>query len=561
MTTPQGAPSPRRPAGASKPWLGLRRVTYVVTAIATALTLVTALLIRHVNEDSERRQLRQRTHEASLVLESLIGTIEGPMRFSAQALNALGPNEELFELLAEPVTGEDSLAAGAAILQVRAPASTTNPRVVVRAGAPLALTAPGARRALGPVNDEITLLNFLQSSVGRRMGVLLALSGKADGYALYVEMQFSDMRLEGEEAFSDLKYAVYVGGAPRSDALLFGTAPDGIGGKRESQRVAVGNSELLLVATPSRNLNGSLAGALPWLVILVGVVGTACGAAAVEAIGRRRDAAVKLAGDLATRTAELIVTQEQLADLNASLEDTVEDRTRELQAANRELESFAYAVSHDLRAPLRAIDGFGLALLEDCGDELDERGRDYLRRVRAATQRMGELIDDILTLSRVSRAEMTREVVDLSALARNTIARMRDADPDRDVEVVIEPDVSARGDARLLRIALDNLLGNAWKFTSTQSQARIEFGCRRGDDGPVYFVRDNGTGFDPRYANKLFKPFQRLHHDQDFEGNGIGLATVARVIDRHGGRVWADGAPGKGATFSFTCGDGRGGAA
>jgi light-regulated signal transduction histidine kinase (bacteriophytochrome) len=174
---------------------------------------------------------------------------------------------------------------------------------------------------------------------------------------------------------------------------------------------------------------------------------------------------------------------------------------------------------------------------------------------------MGELIDDILTLSRVSRAEMNHEVVDLSALARGSIARLRDADPDREAEIVIAPDVTARGDARLLRIALDNLLGNAWKFTSTQLHPRVEFGLRGDDGGAVYYVRDNGTGFDPRYANKLFKPFQRLHTEQEFEGNGIGLATVARVIDRHGGRVWAEGEPGNGATFFFTCGDVRGGVA
>jgi signal transduction histidine kinase len=566
ITSPREGETSRRssPRG-STTWLGLRRATYVVVALAMTLTLVTALLIRHVNADSERRQLHQRTHEASVVLESLIGTIEGPMQIGGQAFDALGPQQQVFDLLAENATGKDQIVAGAAIVQVAPPASAANPRIFMRTSGPLALAAPGAAPAIGRVRgDDITLIDLLQSPVGQRLGVALPLSKNAAGYVLYVEMQFPmpGVRLDKQEAFSDLKYAVYLGATPRPAAKLFGTASKPIdGGNRASQHITVGNSELLLVAAPSRNLNGGLAGALPWLVLLVGIVGTACGAAAVEAIGRRRDAAILLAGDLATRTAELIVTQEQLADLNASLEDTVEDRTRELQAANRELESFAYAVSHDLRAPLRAIDGFGLALLEDCGDELDERGRDYLRRVRAATQRMGELIDDILTLSRVSRAEMNHEVVDLSALARGAMARLHDADPDRDAEVVIASDVTARGDARLLRIALDNLLGNAWKFTSTQLHPRVEFGLRSDDAGAVYYVRDNGTGFDPRYANKLFKPFQRLHTEQEFEGNGIGLATVARVIDRHGGRVWAEGEPGKGATFFFTCGDVRGGVA
>jgi signal transduction histidine kinase len=560
----EGDPSRRSSPRGSRTWLGLRRATYVVVVLAMTLTLVTALLIRHVNADNERRQLHQRTHEASLVLDSLIGNIESPMQLGAKAFNWFGVSNQVFDALTANVTGRDQMVAGAAIVELAPPARPGNPRIEMSTDEPLALAAPGASRAVGRVKDAIKLVNLLQSPVGQRLGVLLPLSDHAKGYALYVEMQFPirGEQLHEEEAFSDLKYAVYVGGKAEPEAKLFGTATKPItGGNRAAQHITVGDSELLLVATPGRNLNGGLAGALPWLVLLVGVVGTACGAAAVEAIGRRRDAAIGLAGDLATRTAELIVTQEQLADLNASLEDTVEDRTRELQAANRELESFAYAVSHDLRAPLRAIDGFGLALLEDCGDELDERGRDYLRRVRAATQRMGELIDDILTLSRVSRAEMNHELVDLSALARGTMARLRDAEPDRDADVVITPDVTTRGDARLLRIALDNLLGNAWKFTSTQVHPRVEFGMRSDDAGAVYYVRDNGTGFDPRYANKLFKPFQRLHTEHEFEGNGIGLATVARVIDRHGGRVWAEGEPGKGATFFFTCGDVRGGLA
>jgi signal transduction histidine kinase len=530
-------------------------MTYVVIALAMTLTLVTALLIHHVNDDTEHRQLHQRTREAALVLQSLIGTIESPMHTAALVLNVTGANDGIFRTLAGSSTGKGEFAVGAALLRV---AGRSSPQVVSHVGEPLALTASGPQRDVGPVNDQITLVDQLQSPLGRRLGIVLGTSGSAKGYALYVEVQFPipGVDLRKEEAFSDLKYAVYVGTTPHRDAVLFGTTSRPMHGNTSSQRIQVGNSNLLVVATPSHPLTGGLAHDLPWLVILVGLIGTACGAAAVEALGRRQDAAILLAGDLATRTAELIVTQEQLADLNSSLESTVEERTRELQAANRELESFAYAVSHDLRAPLRAIDGFGLALIEDCGEQLDERGTDYLRRVRAATQRMGELIDDILTLSRVSRAEMNREVVDLSALARNSVARLRDGASDRDTEVVIAPDVTTRGDARLLRIALDNLLGNAWKFTSSQLEPRIEFGSRAGDGGgTVFFVRDNGAGFDPRYADKLFKPFQRLHTDQDFEGNGIGLATVARVIDRHGGRVWAEGRLGEGATFYFTCGD------
>ncbi|MDQ1519449.1 MAG: hypothetical protein QOI55_522, partial [Actinomycetota bacterium] len=402
-------------------------------------------------------------------------------------------------------------------------------------------------------------VDLLQSKVGHRLGLVLGAPAMPAGYALYAEAQFPmpGVSLRDEEAFSDLRYAVYLGGAPRASSMLFGTVDHAIHGDRAFQRVPVGNSELLLVAAPRRPLNGSLAGALPWLMLAVGLVGTASGAAALEAIGRRRDTAVAFAGELAERSAELIVTQTQLSDLNASLEDAVEERTSELQAANRELESFAYAVSHDLRAPLRAIDGFGLALVEEYGELLDGQGTDYVRRVRSATQRMGELIDDLLTLSRVTRADMHRERVDLSALAESVLARMSESAPDREVETVVAPGAAARGDARLLRIALENLLGNAWKFTGTQPAARIEFGMTHVNGTPVYFVRDNGVGFDPQYASRLFNPFQRLHSTEEFEGNGIGLATVVRVVERHGGKVWSDGAVGRGATFFFTCGDPR----
>jgi two-component system NtrC family sensor kinase len=224
----------------------------------------------------------------------------------------------------------------------------------------------------------------------------------------------------------------------------------------------------------------------------------------------------------------------------------------ELERKNKELEAFSYSVSHDLRAPLRSIDGFSQILLLDYSDKLDARGKEHLGRVRAAAQRMGELIDDLLQLSRVGRTELSRGRVNLSGLARSVATDLSKNEPDRKVEFDIQDELIADADRQLMKVAFENLLGNAWKFTSKIAAARIEFGADQGDGGTVYFVRDNGAGFNMNYAEKLFSPFQRLHGDADFPGTGIGLATVYRVIDRHGGRVWAQSVVGQGATFYFT---------
>ena len=235
-----------------------------------------------------------------------------------------------------------------------------------------------------------------------------------------------------------------------------------------------------------------------------------------------------------------------------SLERRVAERTAQLANSNAELEAFSYSVSHDLRAPLRSIEGFSQALVEDYDAALDEQGRDYLQRVRNGAARMSELIDDLLALSRVSRSTMNREPVDLSALVTGVAQTLQERAPQRPVSIEIAPGLLAEGDARLLQIALENLLGNAWKFTRQQPQPRIEFGAMAQNGATVYFVRDNGAGFDMAHAGKLFGAFERLHADTDFEGTGIGLATVRRVIQRHGGKVWAEGEPGLGATFYFT---------
>jgi two-component system NtrC family sensor kinase len=235
----------------------------------------------------------------------------------------------------------------------------------------------------------------------------------------------------------------------------------------------------------------------------------------------------------------------ELADIKAAL-------VEELERKNKELEAFSYSVSHDLRAPLRSIDGFSSALLEDHAGNLDAKGQEYLRRVRAATQRMGELIDDLLQLSKVGRAELQRRHVDLSAMARIVATRLQQTAPERQVRIAIEDGIVANADQRLLEVVLENLLGNAWKFTANIAEPRIELGTALKAGVVSYFVRDNGAGFDMAYAAKLFAPFQRLHSESRFPGTGIGLATVHRIVERHGGSIWGEGAVDHGATFSWT---------
>jgi light-regulated signal transduction histidine kinase (bacteriophytochrome) len=241
--------------------------------------------------------------------------------------------------------------------------------------------------------------------------------------------------------------------------------------------------------------------------------------------------------------------QQRVLELNAELERRVEDRTKQLEIANRELETFSYSVSHDLRAPLRAIDGFSQALLEDYSAKLDERGLGYLQRVRRAAQRMADLIDALLLLAKVTRAPIAPAPVDLSRVARFVAAELHAADPERPVELVIESELNAYGEPNLIALVLQNLLSNAWKFTRRAAFAQVIVG--KNSEGE-FFVRDNGVGFDMAYAGKLFGAFARLHHVEEFEGTGIGLATVARIVHRHGGSIRAEGEVGAGATFYFT---------
>jgi signal transduction histidine kinase len=251
--------------------------------------------------------------------------------------------------------------------------------------------------------------------------------------------------------------------------------------------------------------------------------------------------------------------RDELRRLNTELEQRVADRSAELEsanrkllAANRELEAFSFSVSHDLRTPLRALDGFSRELLERYSDRLDESGQHYLRRIRAGTQRMGQLIDDLLKLSRVTRSDMRCEHVDLTALAEAVAAELREHEPERTVTFNVQPGLTAECDPPLIRVVLENLLGNAWKFTAKNAATVISFERTEVAGRPAFVIRDNGAGFDMAYAGKLFGAFQRLHSDREFTGTGIGLATVQRVVRRHGGEVWAEGAVGRGAAFSFT---------
>jgi signal transduction histidine kinase len=251
----------------------------------------------------------------------------------------------------------------------------------------------------------------------------------------------------------------------------------------------------------------------------------------------------------------VVTSNDELADVAAGANQMAENLARtqaRLQQSNQELEAFSYSVAHDLRAPLRAVNGFSAALLEDYGAELDEDAKSDLRRIIAASERMAELIDALLALARLTRTELRKEKVDLTMMANAVVGQLRATDPERNVDFAIEEGLVTECDSRLVRAALENLLGNAWKFTRKEASAKIELSSERADGATVYVVHDNGAGFDMNLVEKLFAPFRRLHKETDFEGTGVGLATVQRIVRRHGGRIWAESAPGKGATFRFT---------
>jgi signal transduction histidine kinase len=264
---------------------------------------------------------------------------------------------------------------------------------------------------------------------------------------------------------------------------------------------------------------------------------------------------LKLEREVTERTWELDATNEELRSTNeelATANESLQTVNEKLETANKELEAFSYSVSHDLRAPLRGIDGFSQVLLEEYQDKVDVQGKNYLQRIRLATQRMAQLIDDMLNLSRISRSEMNIQQVNLSNIVQKLTNELCETHPERRVDFIIQKEIIVRGDIQLLSIVVDNLVRNAWKYTSKHQIARIEFGAMHKEKSVVYFVRDDGAGFDMAYSQKLFGTFQRLHSTNEFPGTGIGLATVQRIIHRHGGKIWAEGEVEKGATFYFT---------
>ncbi len=277
----------------------------------------------------------------------------------------------------------------------------------------------------------------------------------------------------------------------------------------------------------------------------------------VEAARRASQGDLKARANVVSPTELAEVAQEfnRMLAVLAEADASLRIRNSQLDALNKELDAFSYSASHDLRGPLQTIDGFSRALLEDYGDKLDTEAHDYLQRIRGAVQFMGQLVDDLLKLSRLSRADMAINTVDLSAIAREVTATLSARDPARNVNVDIAPSVMVHGDPRLLTIVMENLLANAWKFTSRHAAARITFGIIEHDAERAFFVRDDGAGFDMTYVKKLFTPFNRLHTVSEFQGSGIGLALVRRIVQRHGGRVWGEGSPEHGATFYFTIPD------
>jgi signal transduction histidine kinase len=319
----------------------------------------------------------------------------------------------------------------------------------------------------------------------------------------------------------------------------------------QHREVTVGGVTLQLQVTPGPSMWAEMRSALPEIALTAGLIFSFLLMTSVR-LWERALYYLHATERQNLHLLEEIDERKRAVEESEQLAESLRRQTEELESANKELAAFSYSISHDLRAPLRGMDGFSQALLEDYGDQLDDTARDYLGRIRRASQRMADLIDAILTLSRATQGELRRRKVDLSALAEGVVEELRYTAPERDVQISVQSGIEVVGDERMLRVALQNLLGNAWKFTARCDSPDIAFGTTERDGKTVYYVQDNGAGFNMTYADRLFTAFQRLHRSDEFEGTGIGLASVRRIINRHGGDVWAESRPGEGATFYFT---------
>jgi PAS domain S-box-containing protein len=420
---------------------------------------------------------------------------------------------------------------------------------------------------------------FGRTNVTRRsMGSLGALFGlRADGTEFPIEASISQLESDGQKIFTvilrDITERKRSEEALREQATILDLAPvlifnldhqiifwntgaEKMYGWRSEDAVGKIASELLKTEfpIPLEKIKAQVFARGHWEGELVHTTqdGRSITLASTWVLHKDKDGKPRAFLQINNEITERKTAEEEIRRLNTELELRVEQRTAQLIAVNRELEAFSYSVSHDLRAPLRHINGFSRALMEDYAGTLDEVGNGYLNEICDASREMSKMIDDVLKLARVTRSEMKDEPVDLTAMANDIVEDLKTLDPDRVVDVRIEPNIQVSGDKRLLEFVVGNLIGNAWKFTSGRPAGAIEFGTEVSNGNKVLFIKDNGAGFDMRYADKLFGAFQRLHSTEEFEGTGVGLATVKRIIERHGGRVWAEAEPDKGATFYFT---------
>jgi signal transduction histidine kinase len=498
----------------------------VLVALAGA-TLVAFLVTRNVVSDQEDRILHERTGEITLLLQSAVEDLSASLRPVALAARLGGLAAFAKEARAQRGAGGAPrtfalVQLGGGHLSVAAVAGPRLARGDVLSGAREA----AVERALA--RSELVATPVFRSGGRRLLGFALGPPLTAPRTAAYLELRLNPPRAAGvaqQRPFHEVEVLLYATPKPDRNQLLVATTSDlALHGDDVRAPIKAGDQRWLLAVRPRQPLVGSFAEAAPWIILGVGLLGAVLATVVVLVLVRRRDYALAL----------------------------VAERTVQLEEANRELGAFSYSVSHDLRAPLRAIDGFSRLLLDEYADELPSDARRYLGLVGKNAQEMSRLIDGLLTFSRLGQQRLSKRSVKVDTLAREVVAELDAERSGRAVEISIGALPSAQADPTLLRQVLVNLLSNALKYTRQREAAKIEIGFHEHGGPPVFFVRDNGVGFDTRYANKLFQVFQRLHRAEEYEGTGLGLALVARIVRRHGGRIWAEAKPDEGATFYFT---------